>query len=51
MNLNLLDPKLIGLAAVVILVIGAIAWMYVQKRRSTTAELQQKFGPNTTGRC
>ena len=45
MNLNLMDPKLIGLAEVVILVTGVLAWMYVQKRRSTTAELQQKFGP------
>ena len=45
MNLNLLDPKLIVLAAVVILVIVALVWLYLRKRRSTTAGLRQKFGP------
>jgi hypothetical protein len=45
MNLNLMDPKLIVLAAVVILIIAALAWLYVQKRRSTTADLRQQFGP------
>ena len=45
MNLNLLDPKLIVLAAAVILVIAVLAWLYVRKRRSTTASLRQKFGP------
>jgi hypothetical protein len=45
MNLNLLDPKLIVLAAVVILVIAVLAWLYVRNRRNTTADLRQKFGP------
>ena len=45
MNLNLLDPKLIALAAVVVLLIAALAWLYMRKRRSTTANLRQKFGP------
>src|ERR1700723_3718798 len=45
MNPNLLDPKYIMLAGVVILVIAVVAWMFVQKRRSTTADLRQKFGP------
>src|SRR6202795_3959734 len=45
MNLNPMDPKLIVLAAVVILVIAVLAWLYVRKRRSTTAGLRQKFGP------
>src|ERR1035441_2121607 len=45
MNLNLTDPKLIVLAAVVILIIAVLAWLYVRKRRSTTAGLRQKFGP------
>jgi hypothetical protein len=45
MNLNLLDPKIIVLAAVVILIVAALAWLYVRKRRSTTAGLRQKFGP------
>src|SRR6202040_1087828 len=43
MNLSLTDPKLIALAAVVILVIAVLAW--VRRRRSTTAGLRQKFGP------
>ena len=45
MNLNLTDPKLIVLAAVVILVIAVLAWLNVRKRRSTTADLRQRFGP------
>ena len=45
MNLNLSDPKFIVLAAVVILVIAVLAWLYVRKRRSATASLRQKFGP------
>jgi hypothetical protein len=45
MNLDLTDPKLIALAAVVVLIIAALAWLYVRKRRSTTAGLRQKFGP------
>src|SRR5512141_2246565 len=45
MNLNLMDPKLIVLAAVVVLIIAVLAWLYVRKRRSTAADLRQKFGP------
>ena len=45
MNLNLMDPKLLMLAGVVILVIAIVVWLYVRKRRSTTAGLRQKFGP------
>src|SRR5678809_860434 len=46
MNLNLMDPKLIVIvAAVVILIIAVLAWLYMRKRRSTTADLRQKFGP------
>ena len=45
MNLNLMDPKLIVLAGAVILVVAVLAWMYVRKRRSTTAGLRQRFGP------
>jgi hypothetical protein len=44
-NLNLLDPKLIVLAAAVILIIAVLAWLYLRKRRSTTVDLRQKFGP------
>jgi len=45
MNPHLLDPMFIMLAGVVILVIAVLAWLYVRKRRSTTAGLRQKFGP------
>ncbi len=45
MNLNLLDPKLIALAAAVIVIIAVLAWLYVRKRRGTTVGLRQKFGP------
>src|ERR1700675_2291109 len=45
MNLNLMDPKLIMLAAVAILLVAALAWLYVRNRRSRTANLRQKFGP------
>jgi hypothetical protein len=45
MNPHLLDPKFIMLAGVVILVIAVLAWLYVQKRRRTTAILRQRFGP------
>jgi len=45
MNPYLLDPKYVMLAGVVILVIAVLAWLYVHKRRSTTARLRQRFGP------
>src|ERR1700685_1055100 len=45
MNKYLLDPKFIMLAGGVILVIAVVAWLHVQKRRSTTAGLRKKFGP------
>ena len=45
MNLDLLDPKLIVLSVAVILVIAGLAWLYLRKRRNTTAVLRKKFGP------
>jgi hypothetical protein len=45
MNPNLLDPKVIVLAVVVILIVAVLAVLYVRKRRSTTAVLRQRFGP------
>ena len=45
MNEYLRDPKFIMLAGAVILTIAVLAWLYVRKRRSTTAGLRQKFGP------
>jgi hypothetical protein len=45
MNLSLLDPKLIVLVGAVILIIAVVVWLYARKRKSTTADLRQKFGP------
>jgi hypothetical protein len=42
---QLMDPKLIALTVAVILVVGALAWLYVRRRRTTTAGLRQRFGP------
>jgi hypothetical protein len=44
MNLHLMDTNLIGLAAVAILIAVVLVRMEVQKRRTTTAALRQKFG-------
>jgi len=45
MSLNVMDPKLILLAVAVVLIIAVSAWLYLRKRRSTTAGLRQRFGP------
>lgn len=45
MNSSFLDPKLIMAVAVVILIVAVLAWLYVRKRKGTTAGLRQKFGP------
>jgi len=45
MNSSFLDPRLMALAAAVIVIVGVAAWLYVRKRRGTTADLRQKFGP------
>ena len=39
-----MDPKVIVIAAVVILIIAVLALLCMRKRRSTTADLRQKFG-------
>jgi hypothetical protein len=44
MNFDLLDPKIIALAAAVVLIIAILVWLYVQKRRHATADLREKFG-------
>lgn len=44
MNLNLTDPKLIGLAVAVVLLIVVAVTLYVRKRKKTTAELRDRFG-------
>jgi len=45
MNLDVLDPKVIGLAVLVVVIIAVAGVLYMRKRRSATAELRQKFGP------
>jgi len=45
MNQSLMDPKVIVLAGVVILVIAGLAWLYVRKRRTSSAEIRRRFGP------
>jgi len=42
---QLMDPTLIALAVAVILVVAVLAWLFVRRRRTTTAELRQRFGP------
>ena len=45
MNLHLTNPELLGIAVVAILLIAAVAWLYIRRRRATTADLRQRFGP------
>ena len=45
MNLSLMDPRLIALAVAVVLVIVVAVVLYVRKRKNTTAELRNRFGP------
>jgi hypothetical protein len=42
---QLTDPRLIAVAVAVVLVVAVLAWLYVRRRRTTTAELRQRFGP------
>ena len=44
MNLSLTDPKVIVLVVAVVLVIAGLAWLYMRKRRTTTANLRRRFG-------
>ena len=45
MNLNLMDPKLIALAVAIVLIVVVDIAMYMRKRKNTTAELRDRFGP------
>lgn len=45
MNFNVLDPKLIALLAALIVILAVVTWLYVRNRRSTTAAMRTKFGP------
>jgi hypothetical protein len=42
---QLMDPKVIGIAIAAILVVAMLASLYVRQRRTTTAALRQRFGP------
>jgi hypothetical protein len=42
---QLMDPKLMALAVVVILAVALLAWLYVRRQKNTTAALRQRFGP------
>jgi hypothetical protein len=42
---QLMDPKLIAFAVAVILVVAVLAWLYARRRRTTIAQLRQRFGP------
>lgn len=44
MNIQLTNPELLAIAVVTALVVVGLAWFYIQKRRSTTAGLRQRFG-------
>jgi hypothetical protein len=42
---QLIEPKLMALAVAVVLGVAMLAWLYVRRRRTTTAALRQRFGP------
>jgi hypothetical protein len=41
---QLMDPRLMALAAAVVVLIAVLAWVYAQRRKTTTAGLRQRFG-------
>jgi hypothetical protein len=45
MNLDLIDSKVIVLAAVLIPIAAVLVWLFVRNRRRTSAGLRKKFGP------
>src|SRR5947209_8554926 len=45
MHLTLNTPEIIGIAAVIIIGIAAIAFFALQRKRARTAALRRKFGP------
>src|SRR4030095_2033428 len=43
---QLMNPTLIAFAVAGILAVAVLSWLYVQRRRrTTTAEMRQRFGP------
>jgi hypothetical protein len=45
LHLTLTTPEIIGIAAVVIIAIAAVAFIALQRKRTRTAALRRKFGP------
>ena len=45
MNLNLMDPKVVALAVAAVVVIVVAVALYMRKRRNTTVQLRDRFGP------
>ncbi len=45
MNLDLLETKLIALAAAVIVLANVLVWIYLRKQIRKTAGMRQRFGP------
>jgi|SRR5579872_4904769 len=45
MSFDWTDPKLIALATAVFVIVAVAVWLYMRKRKGTTAALRQKFGP------
>ena len=48
MNLSRLDPKLIVLAAAVIVIIALFAWLYMRNRRNKSPACDKSSAPSTT---
>src|SRR3984885_556295 len=44
MNLDMLDPKVIVLAAALIVIAATVVWLYLRNRRRATAGLRKKLG-------
>ena len=44
MNWNLMNPRVLALVATLIVIVAVAVWLYMRKRRNTTAGLRQKFG-------
>lgn len=42
---QLMDSRLLTLVAAIVVAFAVIAWLYVRRRRTTTAELRERFGP------
>lgn len=45
LHLSLTTPEIVGIAAAIIIVIAAVAFIAFQRKKSRTAALRRKFGP------